>query len=135
MLFNNKKEIKYFTLFAMFCFLFIQSESVFGRNYLDFFKWNKPDHLNIGKPDIDTIFKFGRIYHGLKSINLHYSEKEFSKDLKKLGFTNREIQYFESLDLIFFMDKYVTEISTLEKTIDPNKIVKNSNLNALDDIY
>mgnify|MGYP001254566647 CR=1 FL=1 len=127
MLFINKKEIKYFTLFTLFYLVSLQKGSLFGKDYLDFFKWNKPDHLSVVKPDIDTIFKFGRIYHGLKSINLDYSEEDFTKDLKKLGFTKKEVQYFESLDLVFFMDKYVKEIRILEKTIDPNKIVENLN--------
>tara|TARA_B100001250_G_scaffold384674_1_gene379718 strand:+ start:6207 stop:6587 length:381 start_codon:yes stop_codon:yes gene_type:complete len=120
---SNKIVIKPFTFFIFFCFFILQNENLFGKNYLNFFKWNKPDHLNLVKPDIDTIFKFGRIYNGLKNINSDYSEQDFIRDLKKLGFTKKEVQYFESLDLVLVMDKYVKEIRALERTIDPNKIV------------
>tara|TARA_B100001094_G_C17447662_1_gene446707 strand:- start:4 stop:384 length:381 start_codon:yes stop_codon:yes gene_type:complete len=120
---SNKIVIKPFAFFIFFCFCILQNENLFGKNYLNFFKWNKPDHLNLVKPDIDTIFKFGRIYNGLKNINLDYSEQDFIRDLKKLGFTKKEVQYFESLDLVLVMDKYVKEIRALERTIDPNKIV------------
>ena len=122
---NKNLLFKHLTFLILFCSFFFQNRSLYGKGYFDFFKWNKPDHIKVLEPDIDTIFKLGRIYHGLKSINLEYTEKDFIKDLKKIGFTKKEIQYYEKLDLVFFMENYVREIRSFENNIDPNKLIKN----------
>ena len=121
------KRLKFLTLLCLF---FLENERLMARDYLDFFKWNKPNHINVVKPDIDTILKLGRIYYGLKSINLEYTKEDFIKDLKKLGFTKKEIQYYESLDLMFFMEKYVNQIRIFENNIDQNKLTENSILRS-----
>ena len=124
MLKNEKLRFKHLIFLILFCFMSLQNQILYGNGYSDFFKWNKPNHIKVLKPDIDTIFKLGRIYYGLKSINLEYTEKDFIKDLKSLGFTKKEIQYYEKLDLLFFMEKYVNEIEIFEKRIDRDKLVK-----------
>tara|TARA_Y100000996_G_scaffold45613_1_gene31466 strand:+ start:55 stop:468 length:414 start_codon:yes stop_codon:yes gene_type:complete len=123
-------KFKRLTFLILFCLLFLENERLMATDYLDFFKWNKPNHINVVKPDIDTIFKLGRIYYGLKSINLEYTKEDFIKDLKKLGFTKKEIQYYESLDLMFFMEKYVNQIRIFENNIDQNKLTENSILRS-----
>ena len=121
------KRLIILTLLGLLC---LENERLMARDYLSFFKWNKPNHINVVKPDIDTIFKLGRIYYGLKSINLEYTKEDFIKDLKKLGFTKKEIQYYESLDLLFFMEKYVNEIKIFENNIDEKKLIENSILRS-----
>ena len=127
---NINIKFKRLTLITLLCFFFLENKRLMARDYLDFSKWNKPNHVNVVKPDIGTIFKLGRIYYGLKSINLEYTKEDFIKDLKKLGFTKKEIQYYNSLDLVFFMEKYVNEIRIFENNIDQNKLIEKSILRS-----
>ena len=79
------KEIKYFTLFTLFYLVSLQKGSLFGKDYLDFFKWNKPDHLSVVKPDIDTILRPRIIPLETETLGKRSSRYHFASSISSSG--------------------------------------------------
>ncbi len=103
------------------CFMsFSYKNKIQAEPEIDFFKWDSPDYSE--NLTSEVIFKFGRLYYALKGQRLFYTNRDFIKDLKKIGFSDTEINNFEELKIMQYMDSYVKEIKVQESKIDFNSV-------------